>query len=290
MQESPLQGLTLIIPLHTEIDWYVRIQPDVRKILDLGAEVYVGVNMVGWPIETAIQINASHRIFEFGGSLNAGEHWTALLQQVKTPFFRYWFAGDQISIDNLVEHVATLKDKKDISFVFSGRSVHYNKMNFHGQLQKRLKYWGDVAKYIDREQFLFSVAANGTNYIGEPSFVTFRTEYAAKEWRSNFGYVIEFDFYHTTLMRAMGYWLPASAGSFGISTNSGSFSLIEKQHTDILNWMNSVNFPFAMSNKIDRKIWLQYRLRRFVLKSIFLYEKLFGSLGRFSKKFIQSRF
>jgi len=146
METSILQDLTVIIPLHSEIEWYSTIKPKVQKLLNLGAKVIVGLNLKSNLVFEKSKLNGAISYQEFDELLSAGEHWTKLLHACDTKFFRYWFAGDDIHIGTLVAHINILSKNQNVSFVFSSRTAKYRNFIVPFELSKRKKILGESSQ------------------------------------------------------------------------------------------------------------------------------------------------
>ena len=106
---------------------------------------------------------------------------------------------------------------------------------------------------------------SGTNFIGEPSFVTFRKSKSAGIWNSEFGYAIELDFYLRSIQIGKALWVPMDAGSFGVTMNSGTYSLLERQLQDVVGWITNTHFVSAPPVGNLRNIEKIYKKRRRLL-------------------------
>jgi hypothetical protein len=260
--------LTVIVPLHSEVEWFASIEPLLLEISLRGGQVLVGLNFKDKTLVNRIEINKKFRSIESTSTLNAAQHWNKLRNQVQTKYVRYWFAGDVINLETLSSHLKALEQNSDLSLVFSARGVHYRKLTLPKQNVIRLNYWGKSEFRIDQSVFLESVAQTGTNYIGEPSFVTFRVACLTDAWKSDLGYAIELDFYMNALKNGPGYWIPLSSGSFGLTTGSGSITLLTQQYNDLIKWYSSVQRKNQNLKRISIKMRKQFRKRRLIFQLI----------------------
>jgi hypothetical protein len=267
-----LNEITILIPVHTEIIWLKSILPNIRKLLTLGATVVIGLNLKEGLHFEKTQFDSSVTYLEFDRVLPADEHWTELLKHVETPFFRYWFAGDYLSTSAIISHIEELNKDQQLSFIFSSRHAKYRNISIPFEFSKRIKYWGKQKKRIGFEEFLTSISISGTNYIGEPSFVTFRKSKSASIWNSEFGYAIELDFYLRTIQIGNALWVPMDAGSFGVTMNSGTYLLLERQLQDVISWITNVSIVNAYPVGDLRNIERVYRKRRRLLFFLSLFE------------------
>ena len=268
---SRFSDLSVVIPVYqSDIRWFSEQLHVIESLIADGAEVVVGLNgaSANTPeIITSVPDGAVVR--KFVPALAREDHWTELLQSSSRPFVRYWFAGDQMAHDVLENHVEILRDDSKAALVFSPRSVVVGPFILPGQLGSRRKYWGRDARKVSRSELIKSVIDNATNFIGEPSFVTFRRKAAPRGWVHGFEYAVDLAMYGEITRNGHAVWLPANAGRFGVTAGSTSVELERQQVSDMValaeSWaldFDRAEFDKRLSSLTRVRIWI-YRIMAF---------------------------
>jgi hypothetical protein len=273
-KSKPFHDLTFLIPLHTEIDWFESIQSTLSELEKLGATIIIGVNFPPDFRNKNMHKNPDFEYLSYDKYLAANQNWQELRKYVGTSFFRYWFAGDFINIMNVHLHLQELRNDDNLSFIFSCRGLRYKNFIFKSPIIQRFKYWGQTPRTIKFDEILRSIQETGSNFIGEPSFVTFRNQLAPMTWDATSGYAIELDYYYRCTEIMPARYVPGNAGNFGISVTSGTFKLRRSQYRDLVNWIqplwnNSLEMPLR---KINMK--RVFFTRSLVLYILWIFEKL----------------
>jgi hypothetical protein len=263
-KSKPFHDLTFLIPLHTEIDWFESIQSTLSELEKLGATIIIGLNFPPKFRNKNVHKNPDFVYLSYDKYLAANQNWQELRKYVETSFFRYWFAGDFINIINVHFHLLELRNNDNLSFTFSCRGLRYKNFIFKSAAIQRFKYWGKTPRTIESDEILRSIQETGSNFIGEPSFVTFRNQLAPITWDASSGYAIELDYYYRCTEIMPARYVPGNAGNFGISVNSGTFKLRRSQYRDLITWI--------------QPLWnnsLQMPLRKTKMKSVYFFRSLF---------------
>ena len=231
--------LDILVPVYKELAWLDEIIPNLLEILSLGAKVIIGLNF-SHPEKVVAQYQ--HHGFKFvyqDEILSREAHWSKLIKSSESKYFHFWFAGDQIFVESLKMHLEALRKNSTSSFAFSYRGIKtpYGCVPFENYRRKR--YWESKESKLSMNQFLQSILETGTNYIGEPSFVTFSRRIAPTKWIEGHGYAVELDYYSKALENGTAIFVPISAGFFGVGTDSASAELVNVQESDVIKWLTS---------------------------------------------------
>jgi hypothetical protein len=234
-----LSDLDVLVPVYNELDWLDSIIPILREIQNLGGNVIIGLNFRHPEKILTQHQNSGFTFISQREILSREEHWTKILNSGESKFVRYWFAGDQIHLDSLKMQLKVLRENPEYSFAFSERAIKtpYGQIPF--EKQRRMNYWAKKGYTIGVTEFLESILETGTNYVGEPSFVTFNRNKVPAKWEEGFGYAVELDFYHKALENGIGVYVPGSAGFFGVGASSASAALVDEQEFHVSNWIRS---------------------------------------------------
>jgi hypothetical protein len=257
-----------------ELDWFDSIQPTLSEIKSLGATIIVGLNP---PPKVPNRILLRNQNFEYlvhNKYLTASQNWQVLRKHVETSFFRYWFAEDIINMENIHLQLQELRNDNDLSLIFSSRGLRYKNLIFNSPSEDRIKYWGNTPRTVQADDILRSIQETGTNFIGEPSFVTFRTNLAPMNWDSSCGYAIELDYYYRCTEFIPAKYVPGDAGYFGISVTSGTFKLLRNQYKDLINWIQP-HWIESFDNPLNtNKMKRMYLARKLLLRIFWVLEKI----------------
>jgi glycosyltransferase involved in cell wall biosynthesis len=106
--------------------------------------------------------------------LGMAEHWTWATQQVATKYVRLLGHDDFLNVSNVLAHSEILEDRPEVIAVYSDRDYLVTKGNGDESIKKSRGKKDHKLK--DQKAVIKSVIRTGTNGIGEPFCVTFRTK------------------------------------------------------------------------------------------------------------------
>lgn len=194
-------------------------------------------------------------------------NWNFLLGHAKTQYFKLLHADDLLHPFNLEIALDHLRQNPNCALISSKRKFSANPIS---EWNKNIN-----KKYFvkDRDQVLNKYLIYGSNFIGEPSFVTFQTK-ALKEaggFSKSWEYLIDLDTYFNVLKYGFYIGMKESLGIFRISHNSWSSQLLCKQLKE------EYRFLIHTSNKKKRVIFgLALITVRSILRQI--YFRIFARL------------
>lgn len=268
---SRFRDLSVVVPVYqTDVPWFSRQIMGIEALVAGGAEVVVGLNGASANNPAVVsRLPDTTVVRKFVPALSREDHWTELLQSCSRPFVRYWFAGDELSREVLESHVQILRNDRNSAMVFSPRTVAVGPFVLPGQVRARLKYWGRLTRQVSRDELMNSVIDTASNFIGEPTFVTFRRAAAPRAWVHGFEYAVDLAMYGEIARNGHAVWLPDNAGRFGVTAGSTSVELERQQVSDMValaeSW--SVDFDRAVLEKrlysLTRVRILVYRIMAF---------------------------
>jgi hypothetical protein len=263
---NSLSQTSVILPLykhdHQELP---QRSNKINTLNSLGAQIVVGLNgSSATQHDITSFLPANSTIFESKEPLSMSEHWSELKNLATGKYIRYWFSGDEIDVNCLVEHVEQLRAREEVSIVFSPRIIRLGSTSLPPWLSSQKRVFGPSSKEYKDVEVLESVLVAGTNPVGEPSFVTFRKSKMPNCWPTDRGYVVDLAMYRDCLKAGNALWLPnAIAGSFGVSEKSGSFEMAKQQSSDFKSLVSEWK-GLPLSRWENYRIKLRSALRRII--------------------------
>jgi hypothetical protein len=264
--------LSVVVPVYeSDIRWFSRQLKVIEALVADGAEVVVGLNGASANNPDIVKLLPDAAVVrKFDPALAREDHWTELLWSAARPFVRYWFAGDEMSREVLESHVQILRDDSKAVLAFSPRSVGVGPLILPGQLGARLKYWGRDTRHVSRSELLNSVIDNASNFIGEPTFVTFRREAAVHGWVHGFEYAVDLAMWGEITRNGHAVWLPANAGRFGVTAGSTSVELERQQVSDMVALAESWLIDFDRA-EFEKRLYALTRVRILIYRIIAIF-------------------
>lgn len=267
-----LKQVTILVPVYKEFEWLELQMPTLIQLVEAGAQVVVGLNFLGnAEIRERLRSAAGFQTFEPDEVLSREEHWSRLLQCATGEYVRYLFAGDYVSIKVLRKHVRAL-NSSNAALAFSARRVSVGRFLLPLQVFPRFLAWGPATRKVTREEFVSNCIATGSNFFGEPSFVTFRKG-IVNRWLDGFGYAVELALYEKLLLNDFAIWVPAIAGTFGVSGGSSSEELALQQSADYVRWLESLGIEAHQLAQGKNNAYRKQKMRLLVYR---LAERLKG--------------
>lgn len=221
--------------------------------------------------KSQIKSDSRFKIIQQNRLLEPHENWNFLLKQTKSKYFKLLHGDDVLDKYCLENSIKAFEFHPDIVMVSGKRKVSANP-----KFDKTSNYTHPkIDKIYDKEMFITKHKRFGKNFVGEPSFVIFRTEElkSAGGFDSNWNYLIDMATYGNVLEYGNLLMLKNFMGTFRISTNSWSHKLSHYQAKEELNFLKRNNSSKVISGK--PLIYLRSKLRRIALRLIHLKNKIY---------------
>jgi glycosyltransferase involved in cell wall biosynthesis len=173
-------------------------------------------------------------------NLGAEKNWNRCLQLARGRYFKLLPQDDLLAPDCLARQVDVLAaDRKHaLALVFCARTV----IDVNGRAIMTRGYPSRRGGIIPGRSAIRSCLRRGTNLIGEPGAVLFRTDLARRigEFDANIAYIVDLDYWFRLLLHGDAYYLRESLASFRVSSGSWSVAIGRKQGADFRNFISRV--------------------------------------------------
>ena len=180
-----------------------------------------------------------------------GDNWTEATS-LATGDFTKLMCADDVLLDHAIEsQVEILQAHDQVALVASQRNV----IDMNGKSLITNYGLGGLRGVVPGASVLRACLLAGTNLLGEPVSVLFRTQALrnAMPWRSEFGYLTDLATYAQVLDQAEAYFLPGAVAEFRISATSWSSRVLHEQPKDFKRWRSSAIEEFNVRwNLLDR--------------------------------------
>jgi len=168
------------------------------------------------------------RITSNPSNTGIGPNWNSAVRECRAPFVKLLCQDDLIYPNCLEKQVAVLSDSNhtDVGLVCCRRDV----IDETGRV--RLRRRGGLGRgRIAGNNAIRRVVRSGTNPIGEPAGVLFRTDLfeAVGGFDGRLPYMIDVDFWCRALLRSNLYSIPQTLSAFRISRGALSSTLAQTQ-------------------------------------------------------------
>ena len=194
-------------------------------------------------------------------------NWNFLLNHTRTEYFKLLHADDLLHPSNLELALKSLRLNPDCVIISSNRKFSSNPRPMWSH-SRTLSFFKK-----DRDQVINKFLISGSNFIGEPSFITFRSKVLkdAGGFSKNWNYLIDLDTYFNVLKYGSYVKIKENLGIFRISNDSWSSQLLNKQLRE------EYKFLIHISNKKKRVI---FGLAAITVRSILrqIYFRIFARL------------
>jgi glycosyltransferase involved in cell wall biosynthesis len=160
--------------------------------------------------------------------LGAEGNWNRCVNEGRGIYRKLLCHDDRLHPDCLARQVAVLENpaNKSVSLVTSARRI----IAPGGKLILTRR-WKQRDQLITGVRAIRQIVRSGTNLIGEPSAVLFRTAdwKASGKFSARYPYVIDLDFWFQLLQRGDCFYLTDPLCDFRVSAQSWSFQLLSRQ-------------------------------------------------------------
>ena len=210
------------------------------------------------------------RIRVFRNSTNIGMcgNWNICLKHANGEFIKILPADDLLNIECIKEQVNIFNTHEDISLVCCSRKVMLDsgKVLF----SRKFKFFSEGIYTKNKIQEL--VVRSGTNIIGEPGSVLFKSSAArsAGDFDENSRYVIDLEYWLRLIRDENLYFLEKALASFRLNSGSQSVAMLKTQARDVIRLINTfmgqVGYPRWLAYfKVYRNVALRYLFYKFYL-------------------------
>jgi glycosyltransferase involved in cell wall biosynthesis len=164
-------------------------------------------------------------------------NWNLALAATHGSYIKLFHQDDLLSPDCLARQVATLEGLPQAVMAFSSRTIIRPDGS---RLFDRSAPW--PTGEVEAKTIVQGCLRSGTNLIGEPSAVLFRTEVARKtgSFDGQFPYVIDLDYWLRLLEHGSGYCLQSPLASFRISKNQWSTAIGRRQSRQFIAFLDKL--------------------------------------------------
>ena len=213
--------------------------------------------------------------------MKVDEHWTFVCLLATGTYIKLLCADDILTKGSLNRQLAALTKKNDFGLVVSSRKIinhdGHTILKEHGRAGL---LGGHAGIHVLRTSFL-----SGTNILGEPSGLIFRSSSLIKHlpWNNKYPYMLDFELYSRLLISTKVVFIESIDSEFRIHGSSIS-SKISKSHYKqfleiykeslLLNY-ESLNFSLLEIAKMKVLAFV----KTFIRQMIFRTAPMFGKLG-----------
>jgi glycosyltransferase involved in cell wall biosynthesis len=192
--------------------------------------------------------------------LSMSENWNFVTSYATSEYFRLCGHDDLINAESLQEHVYLLENHPEVVAVFSRRDFLFTLGKKNVTLRQKKYHNKSYQNPID---LMRQICVTGTNPIGEPFVVTFRTKFflnGSLTWRG-LDSIHELDTYLTACSFGKILECNVSAGQFRLHINSDSGSLNNyfRQANLHRRWLR--NHPEYLKLQLKYKVLFQFSSR-----------------------------
>jgi glycosyltransferase involved in cell wall biosynthesis len=240
--QSPLPAVSVCVPSY-------RGAPHIAATIDsVLAQTFADFELLivddDSPDETArvVARYADPRIRLFRNERNIGAqgNWNRCLQLARGRYLKLLPQDDLLAADCLARQLAVLEDDRSqrLALVFCARAIIDGK----GRTLMSRGYPSRRGGLIPSRSVILSCLRRGTNLIGEPGAVLFRTELARRVggFDASIGYVVDLDYWFRLLLQGDAYYLPDTLASFRISRGSWSIAIGSRQSAEFRHFVAKV--------------------------------------------------
>ena len=165
-------------------------------------------------------------------------NWNKCLAEAKGKYFKLLPHDDILADTCLSRQVKILDNDTDqsIALVFCARRI----VGHHGQTVTTRGYPGAKNGAIAGHAVIKKCIRLGTNLIGEPGAVMFRTRLARQvgAFDGSISYIIDLDYWFRLLLRGNAYYLAQPLAAFRVASGSWSVAIGTRQSADFRHFIN----------------------------------------------------
>jgi glycosyltransferase involved in cell wall biosynthesis len=191
-------------------------------------------------------------------NLGAEGNWNKCLELAHGRYFKLLPQDDALYPSCLAKQVAVLEGdpKEEIAFVFCARSI----VDSNDRAIMTRRYWSAPSAKIPARAAIAACVARGTNVIGEPAGVLFRTHLATRigHFDGSIPYVIDLDYWVRLLAHGAAYYQSESLVFFRVSGGSWSVAIGSRQSQEFSRFIDklvhSLGVPVPLHARVSGKI------------------------------------
>jgi glycosyltransferase involved in cell wall biosynthesis len=196
------------------------------------------------PDETALVVGqyADSRIRFVRNSRNVGaeRNWNRCLKLARGRYFKLLPQDDLLAPECLARQVAVLEadQSERLALVFCARMI----IDGNARAIMARGYPSHDAGPISGPCVIRTCIRRGTNLVGEPAAVLFRTSLARRvgNFDATIGYIVDLDYWFRLLLQGDAHYLPETLASFRVSRGSWSVAIGWQQSTQFRNFIAKV--------------------------------------------------
>jgi glycosyltransferase involved in cell wall biosynthesis len=191
-------------------------------------------------------------------NLGAEGNWNKCLELARGRYFKLVPQDDALHPSCLEKQVAVLEADvaEELAFVFCARSI----VDRSERVIMTRRYWSAPTGTIPARVVVAACVARGTNVIGEPAGVLFRTQLATRvgNFDGSIPYVIDLDYWVRLLAHGAAYYQSESLVFFRISGGSWSVAIGKRQSQEFSRFIDklvqSASVPLPLHARVSGKI------------------------------------
>lgn len=195
-------------------------------------------------------------------NLGPSKNWNFLLRGCRTNYFKLLHADDVLYEDSLKFTMKYFEKYPDLSLVFGQRDISLVPI-----FKKRTKVYKVKSTFYKPNQLKKIFLHSGKNFIGEPSFVTYKTEklIASGGFSDFWKYLIDMDSYIRVTEKYSAVKIHRKLGCFRVSKSSWSQKLAAVQHKEILEFLQSLDTSGKVRTLAKLNSYFRFIARRFYI-------------------------
>lgn len=272
-----MQKLSIVIPVKNGMP-YIRDALHILNETRISIEIIISDNFSDDGTANFLSKISDSRvkIIKPDKPLTAAENWTFVSSKASGEYTKLLCADDTILENGLINQVNILDQHPEVQLVASRRSIIDSQgnclINEHGLAGLE---GFQVGRKILRESFL-----NGTNILGEPSAILFRTKILqnALPWNGNHPFTLDFELYTRILMNSDTYLLNSIDSTFRVHGSSTSARNLFQHFNNFNALYRTIVLTQPEFTPLTKKEYLKFEILTFIKTIarwlIFSYSKL----------------
>jgi glycosyltransferase involved in cell wall biosynthesis len=221
-------------------------------------------------LKTLTQYN--NIFLHFNQDLSREENWNYISRFTDGDFVRLLCADDRVADDSIARSINIFKSNNDIDIITGRRKIinSEGKVIFKDYGKSKLP---EMQK-LSGSQVFKKIITSGTNILGEPSNVTFRTSafLDSLPWSEKFSYCLDLSFYSNVLQNH-NVWIDSQVHSeFRVHRESFSHTLAFSQSRDFIKFIfNQLDTKKLEISKLDKVRLFSKAILRNLLRLVFYF-------------------
>jgi hypothetical protein len=172
--------------------------------------------------------------------LTASQNWTRACELSNSKYTKLLCADDLVTPNSTTISYEFLEKNPNCDFVSTQRKI----IDSHGKTIFSRSGGFFLKRVNSRKRLIYSVLLRGTNVVGEPSAVLFRTTALKKAlpWNQSIQYVTDLEMYFRVLLENQGFFgfIAEPLACFRINLNSWSNELTKTQVFDFVQFVKLI--------------------------------------------------